>query len=58
MNKKELSAYMSALGKVGNKALQEKKLKEDPNYFVNLAKKSWIKRRKNKADKEAADKSV
>jgi len=57
MNKKELSAYMSALGKAGGKKLVAEKRKNDPDYFRNLSLKSWEKRRKAKKEKPPVDKS-
>lgn len=50
---KELSAYMSGLGKAGGTKLKAQKLEENPNYFSDLAKKGWKARRK----REAEDKS-
>lgn len=46
---KELSAYMSGLGRTGGNSLKAKKLKENPNYYKDLANISWTKRRKEKA---------
>ena len=48
MNKQEISTYMAGLGKAGGTALKKKMLKENPNYYSELAKIGWEKRRKEK----------
>lgn len=42
MDKKEISAYFSALGKTGGKKLMEERGKD---YFSDMAKKAWAKRK-------------
>lgn len=57
MNKNELSAYMSALGKAGGKKLAAEKKKNDPDYYKRISLKYWAKRRKEKKDNPPVDKS-
>lgn len=57
MNKNELSAYMSALGKAGGKKLAAEKRKNDPDYYRKISLKGWAKRRKAEKENKPVDKS-